>query len=60
MLENAAGPGVEGWTVSDSRHNEVWLDHRREYESRVRGFFARHLLGTRVWTLEPAAVADPR
>lgn len=57
MLENAAGPGAEGWTVSDSRHNEVWLDHRREYETRVRGFFARHLLGARVWTLEPADAA---
>ena len=53
-LENAAGPGAEGWTVDDSRHTEVWIDHRREYETRVRAFFARHLLGARVWTLEPA------
>lgn len=54
-LENAAGPGAEGWTVDDSRHTEVWIRHRREYETRVRAFFARHLLGARVWTLEPAA-----
>lgn len=53
-LENAAGPGVEGWTVDDSRHTEVWIDHRREYEGRVRAFFARHLLGRRAWTLERA------
>lgn len=51
-LENAAGPGVEGWTVDDSRHTEVWIDHRREYEGRVRAFFARHLLGGTAWTLE--------
>jgi hypothetical protein len=51
-LENAAGPGTEGWTVDDSRHTEVWIDHRREYETRVRAFYARHLLGARVWTLE--------
>lgn len=53
-LENAAGPGAEGWTVDDSRHTEVWIGHRREYETRVRAFYARHLLGARVWTLEPA------
>jgi fermentation-respiration switch protein FrsA (DUF1100 family) len=53
-LENAAGPGVEGWTVNDSRHTEVWVGHRREYEARVRAFFSRHLLGQRVWTLERA------
>ena len=62
-LENAAGPGAEGWTVNDSRHTEVWIDHRREYESRVRAFYSRHLLGERVWTLEradaPAATAKP-
>jgi len=58
-LENAAGPGVEGWTVDDSRHTEVWIDHRREYEARVRAFYARHLLGARVWTLEPAGGAAP-
>lgn len=52
-LENAAGPGAEGWTVDDSRHTQVWIDHRREYETRVRAFFAAHLLGARVWTLEP-------
>ncbi|MCC6349185.1 MAG: alpha/beta fold hydrolase [Candidatus Eisenbacteria bacterium] len=61
-LENAAGPGVEGWTVDDSRHTEVWLRHRREYESRVRAFFARHLLGSRIVTLErvPAGAAVAR
>lgn len=51
-LENAAGSGAEGWTVDDSRHNHVWLDHRREYEGRVRAFFAPHLLGRRAVTLE--------
>lgn len=63
-LENAAGPGVEGWTVDDSRHTEVWIDHRREYETRVRAFFARHLLGERLVVLErlapEAASAAPR
>ncbi len=52
-LENAAGPGAEGWTVDDSRHTEVWLRHRREYETRVRAFFAEHLLGVRLATLAP-------
>lgn len=56
-LENAAGPGAEGWTVPDSRHTEVWVDHRREYETRVRAFFAEHLLGSRVVVLEPVARA---
>ncbi len=55
-LEGAAGPGVEGWTVTDSRHNAVWLDHRREYETRVRAFLAEHLLHARVWVMEPAPV----
>lgn len=56
-LEGAAGPGVEGWTVTDSRHNAVWLDHRREYEARVRAFFAAHLLRARLWLVEPAPAA---
>jgi len=56
-LENAAGPGAEGWTVDDSRHTEVWIEHRREYETRVRAFFARHLLDARAWVLEPAGAA---
>lgn len=58
-LEAAAGPGAEGWTVADSRHTEIWIDHRREYETRVRAFFAQHLLGSRVWTLERAAEPAP-
>jgi len=64
-LEAAAGPGAEGWTVTDSRHNAIWVDHRRDYETRVRAFFAQHLLGSRTWTLErvdapaPAAKAKP-
>jgi hypothetical protein len=54
-LENAAGPGAEGWTVADCRHTEVWIAHRREYETRVRAFYAAHLLGARAWTLERVA-----
>ncbi len=51
-LENAAGAGTEGWTVDDSPHTGIWRTHRREYEGRVRAFFAPHLLGARAFALE--------
>jgi fermentation-respiration switch protein FrsA (DUF1100 family) len=43
MLTQAAGPGAQTWRVEDSGHNRAWLEHRSEYERRVRTFFARYL-----------------
>lgn len=53
-LSAAAGPGVEGWTVNDCGHNQLWLAHRAEYEARVGAFFARNLRGASLWSLERA------
>ncbi len=43
LLEAAAGPGAERWTVADAGHNKAWLVHRDEYERRVGAFFRAHL-----------------
>jgi pimeloyl-ACP methyl ester carboxylesterase len=58
LLEAAAGPGVEGWTVNDCVHNQLWQAHRVEYEARVRAFFAAHLLRSRLYVVERSA--EPR
>jgi hypothetical protein len=41
----ALGQRGELWTLDAVKHNEAWLHHRAEYESRVGGFLARHLAG---------------
>lgn len=56
-LEAAAGAGVEGWTVGDCGHNQLWLAHRQEYENRVRAFLLEHLRGARLVTIERAGAA---
>lgn len=45
MLEHAAGAQTEGWRVADSGHNAAWINHRKEYELRVRSFFREFLHG---------------
>jgi hypothetical protein len=44
-LWRAAGSKDPLWRIEDAGHNEGWRRHRAEYESRVRGFFDRSLLG---------------
>lgn len=45
-LTTAAGLEADTWTVADSKHNEVWVDHREEYEKRVGRFLAPRLGGS--------------
>lgn len=42
VLTKAAGAGVREWRVG-SGHNRAWLEHREEYETRVREFLAPRL-----------------
>ena len=42
-LTTAAGLEAETWTVDDSRHTEVWVAHREEYERRVARFLGLRL-----------------
>lgn len=44
-LWQAAGSKDPLWMIEDAGHNEGWRRHRADYESRVRGFFDRALLG---------------
>jgi uncharacterized protein len=44
-LWEAAGHKDPLWIIADAGHNEGWIRHRALYESRVRAFFDRHLLG---------------
>lgn len=44
-LWEAAGGKDPLWIIPGIGHNEGWLRHRDLYESRVRAFFDRHLLG---------------
>lgn len=48
LLENAAGAQTEAWRVADAGHNQPWLKHPKEYETRVRSFFREFLQAPRV------------
>lgn len=52
LLEHAAGARTEAWRVADAGHNQAWIKHRREYETRVSSFFREFLHGPRYVAME--------
>jgi fermentation-respiration switch protein FrsA (DUF1100 family) len=42
IYDSINGKNKEIWTVNDSEHCEIWIDHNQEYRNRIESFLSKY------------------